>query len=93
MAAPIRHKTHTMGRLPIHTNTQQNNNQTTKLPLRRRGKRTYPPESARAARSTAEPPWRPLSWHRALGTGTEPCSGSVSQGPGKFFKKYRATTR
>ena len=67
MATPMRQNTHHDAAL-IRTNTQQNNNWTTKLPLRRGGTRTYPPESAQAARSTAEPQGRPLSSPRAHGT-------------------------
>ena len=86
MAAPIRQNTHTYA-APIRTNTQQNNNQTTKLPLRRRGTRTYPPESARAARSTAEAPWRPPSSPRALGTGHRAMLWLCFPGTWQLFKK------
>ena len=55
---------------PQYTRTDNRTiTKSTILPLRRRDTRTYPPESARAARSTAEAPWRPPSSPRALRTG------------------------
>ena len=38
-----------------------------------------PPDPARATGSMMAPPWRPPSWRRALGRGTEPCSVPVCQ--------------
>ena len=49
----------------------------TLLTQRRRGMRTCPPDPTQATGSTMAPPWRPPSWRRALGQGTEPCSVPV----------------
>ena len=85
---------HTHRAAPIRTNRLQNNNQTTLQPLRRRGTRTYPPESAQAARSTAEPQGRPLSSPRAHGTEHRAmlwlCFPGLKNGLGGITHKTRA---